>query len=233
MQTPAFWEDDDRYAVLAEAEYLDRLEAAFATAAKLGERLSRHADRSRNGTGELAGLLALRLHVLDAALQGLDDGRHGDVFLRIRAATSDEGPAGARWTDALGEMYAGWARRRGMRLERLDAGDHLYLVSGLGAETLLAGEAGLHVLEMPEEGREDGRADRLHAIVDVVASPAAQAADSEPPAVHARSLLGRAPSSDSVVRRYRQEPAPLVRDSVRGYRSGRLDRVLAGDFDLF
>jgi hypothetical protein len=77
------------------------------------------------------------------------------------------------------------------------------------------------------------RADRLHAIVDVVASPAAQAADSEPPAVRARSLLGRAPSSDSVVRRYRQEPAPLVRDSVRGYRTGRLDRVLAGDFDLF
>jgi ATP-dependent Clp protease ATP-binding subunit ClpC len=28
-------------------------------------------------------------------------------------------------------------------------------------------------------------------------------------------------------------PAPLVRDSVRGYRTGRLDRVLAGDFDLF
>jgi ATP-dependent Clp protease ATP-binding subunit ClpC len=233
MQTPAFWEDDERYAVLAEAEYLDRLEAAFATAAKLGERLSRHADRSRNGSGELAGLLALRLHVLDAALQGLDDGRHGDVFLRIRAATSDEGPAGERWTNALGEMYTGWARRRGMRLERLDAADHLYLVSGLGAETLLAGEAGLHVLEVPEEGREDGRADRLHAIVDVVASPAAQVADSEPPAVRARSLLGRAPSSDSVVRRYRQEPAPLVRDSVRGYRTGRLDRVLAGDFDLF
>jgi hypothetical protein len=107
--------------------------------------------------------------------------------------------------------------------------------SSAGSERrrLLAGEAGLHVLEVPEEGREDGRADRLHAIVDVVASPAAQTADSEPPAVHARSLLGRAPSSDSVVRRYRREPAPLVRDSVRGYRTGRLDRVLAGDFDLF
>jgi len=25
----------------------------------------------------------------------------------------------------------------------------------------------------------------------------------------------------------------LVRDAVRGYRTGRLDRVLAGDFDLF
>jgi ATP-dependent Clp protease ATP-binding subunit ClpC len=36
----------------------------------------------------------------------------------------------------------------------------------------------------------------------------------------------------TVVRRYRERPSPLVRDSVRGLRTGRLDRVLAGDFDL-
>ena len=36
-----------------------------------------------------------------------------------------------------------------------------------------------------------------------------------------------------IVRRYRPGKAPLVRDSVRGYRTGRLDRVLAGDFDLY
>jgi ATP-dependent Clp protease ATP-binding subunit ClpC len=35
------------------------------------------------------------------------------------------------------------------------------------------------------------------------------------------------------VRRYRAGESPLVRDAVRGYRTGRLDRVLAGDFDLF
>jgi ATP-dependent Clp protease ATP-binding subunit ClpC len=40
-------------------------------------------------------------------------------------------------------------------------------------------------------------------------------------------------ASAVVVRRYRPGPAPLVRDSVRGYRTGRLDRVLAGDFDLY
>jgi ATP-dependent Clp protease ATP-binding subunit ClpC len=28
-------------------------------------------------------------------------------------------------------------------------------------------------------------------------------------------------------------PSPLVRDTARGWRTGRLDRVLAGDFDLF
>jgi ATP-dependent Clp protease ATP-binding subunit ClpC len=35
------------------------------------------------------------------------------------------------------------------------------------------------------------------------------------------------------VRRYRPGRSPLVRDTARGYRTGRLDRVLAGDFDLY
>ena len=35
-----------------------------------------------------------------------------------------------------------------------------------------------------------------------------------------------------VVRRYREEPSPLVRDSVRQWRTGRADAVFAGDFDL-
>jgi ATP-dependent Clp protease ATP-binding subunit ClpC len=36
----------------------------------------------------------------------------------------------------------------------------------------------------------------------------------------------------TIVRRYREEPSPLVRDAVRGWRTGRLDRVLGGDFDV-
>jgi ATP-dependent Clp protease ATP-binding subunit ClpC len=34
------------------------------------------------------------------------------------------------------------------------------------------------------------------------------------------------------VRRYREDPSPMVRDAVRGWRTGRLDLVLGGDFDL-
>jgi ATP-dependent Clp protease ATP-binding subunit ClpC len=36
---------------------------------------------------------------------------------------------------------------------------------------------------------------------------------------------------NAVVRRYREEP-PLVRDAAGKWRSGRLDLVLGGDFDL-
>ena len=40
-----------------------------------------------------------------------------------------------------------------------------------------------------------------------------------------------APRPNNVVRRYREEP-PLVRDAAGQWRSGRLDLVLGGEFDL-
>jgi len=41
-----------------------------------------------------------------------------------------------------------------------------------------------------------------------------------------------APQPHAVVRRYRRGPAPLVRDMNGSWRSGKLDAVLGGDFDL-
>ncbi len=43
--------------------------------------------------------------------------------------------------------------------------------------------------------------------------------------------LAAAPKTNAVVRRYREEP-PLVRDAAGNWRTGRLDLVLGGDFDL-
>ena len=48
----------------------------------------------------------------------------------------------------------------------------------------------------------------------------------------ASEAIADAPAVNVVVRRYRTGTSPLVRDSVRGYRTGHLDRVLRGGFDL-
>jgi ATP-dependent Clp protease ATP-binding subunit ClpC len=231
MRRPDFWEDEDRHRLLAEAEYLDRLQAAFATANKLGDRLRRFASAG-NGAGELAGLLSLRLYVLQEAISGLAEDRATDVFLRIRPAAADDHGPGLEWVEALATMYAAWARRRGMRLERLDSGEHIYAVSGLGAGRILEPEAGLHVLEVPDASRDDSRAQRVRALVQVVAWRPGAVPDLTP-AEDARAALEGAPTAAEVARRYRAQPTPLVRDAVRGYRTGRLDRVLGGDFDLF
>ena len=231
MQEPAFWEDDGRHAVLAEAEYLDRLQAAFATAGKLGERLVRHGGN--NGAGELAELLSIRLYVLDAALAAVADGQATDVFLLVTLAGGDDTPEGRGWVDDLAAMYASWATRRGMRLNPLGQERHLYAVSGLGARTILEPEAGLHVLELVDEQSDGERVDRHHAHVHV--APWLPSPDHAPDGLvrRARAALGGLSTEVDVVRRYRKGRSPLVRDVVRGYRTGRLDRVMAGDFDLF
>jgi ATP-dependent Clp protease ATP-binding subunit ClpC len=108
----------------------------------------------------------------------------------------------------------------------------LLAVSGFGAYSILTPEAGLHVLETPNDPRR-GFA-RHRASVQIVAQqgdPGDGGLDALRKA--ARTTLAALESGEPrIVRRYRSEPSPLVRDSVRGWRSGRLDRVLEGDFDL-
>jgi ATP-dependent Clp protease ATP-binding subunit ClpC len=109
----------------------------------------------------------------------------------------------------------------------------LLAIGGLGAHTLLCGETGLHVLE--SAGRENDKAGRVTVRVQVVPQPP------EPPGSGAddvrRQALDALADGDArsrrIVRRYREMPSPLVRDTARNWRTGRLDRVLAGDFDLF
>ena len=103
-------------------------------------------------------------------------------------------------------------------------------VSGFGAYSILAMEKGLHIYEFPKDSRSFTR---CSVYVCVVPQP-------EEPADRARDLLKQAedflnipdPTTPKVVRRYREKPSPLIRDSVRGWRSGKVDLVFAGDFDV-
>jgi ATP-dependent Clp protease ATP-binding subunit ClpC len=116
-------------------------------------------------------------------------------------------------------MYLAWAETRGMRVRTVEHDREQarlrLVIAGFGAWQTLRDERGLHVLERGDANP----AERLRLHVRVTAdgvTGAAIAADTE-----AR-----------LCRRYQEQPTPLVRDAVRGWRSGRLDRVLAGDFDL-
>jgi ATP-dependent Clp protease ATP-binding subunit ClpC len=101
------------------------------------------------------------------------------------------------------------------------------VVSGFGASRTLLREAGLHVLEAPGGG---AGATRTGARVLVTVPPATTTADADGTLVHAFSAL---PRSRAVVRRYRRTPSPLVRGRDGTWRTGRLDAIMAGDFDLF
>jgi ATP-dependent Clp protease ATP-binding subunit ClpC len=214
---PAFWETDDRADVLARVEYLDRLAAAFRTAERLAGRLQ--AGHGRRGK-DLVQLLASRLHVLDHACAELAGGEPRDVWLGISPSqTSGESEAAFVFAERLRSMYRAWAEKRGMKLRPLDAMGTAFRVSGLGAHPILERETGLHVLEQPT-GNSSYERVKIHVDVTPVSIASVNGAPS-----NSRAIA-------SVVRRYRFEPSPLVRDH-RGWRTGRADRVFDGDFDLF
>jgi ATP-dependent Clp protease ATP-binding subunit ClpC len=245
ISRPGFWERPDRFRVLAEAEYLDRFEAACRTASKLGDRLARHLERGgANGDGdgsdaaELCRLLASRVYTLEHALRGIDEQLPYEAFLRLRLVGTQRRSVEEEqeFLASLVKMYLAWAGRRGMQAEVLDRGvdEATLFVSGLGTWTILAPESGLHVLEVLEPGAPAGRpVERVNVSVQLVECEPRERSGQDPLLRQARGALATVEPPAQVVRRYRSAPSALVRDAVRGYRTGRLESVLAGDFDLF
>ena len=222
-----FWDRQDRAPVLSLIEYVDRVVAAWMTGERLQSRLDRGSGRpSPDGVR----LLAQRVYLLERALDGLDAGRAADAFVRV--AAQDGGDSARSFAGELAVMYESWAAARGMGAERIVAepGLTVLAVSGLAAYTILQPETGLHVLEVPTGHR---RAyDRVLARVAVAPRPFSRNG-AEGAAAEAEAALASLRESSRIVRRYRREPSPLVRDAIRGWRTGRIDRVLSGDFDLF
>ena len=243
MALPDFWNSPERFVILGEVEYRDRIEAGLGTVGSLLERLSRRSETPREFfPRDLVRRAAQQLHLIAAACAALDRKQPWDAFLLVEAA-GDPQTSSEQQNDfarKLGAMYHQWARKRQMRLEilRQSGGDGkdpyrlLMSVTGYAALSILAPEHGLHVWEIP--GSTKRAFLHCHAHVRVMPQP------EEPPGPGAadllaqadRALAGPAPSSTTIVRRYREVPSPLVRDRVRGWRTGRLERVLGGDFDL-
>ncbi len=236
MAAPDFWDSDDRFAILAEAEYRDRIESGLELAGSLMGRLATegrdHAPR------DLVRRLAERLYLLDRACRSLTGSEPRDAFLLIEAGSGvGEGSAeGNRFAGRLRAMYEAWASRRGMRWTVLDEGPPrgpyrmLAAVSGFGAYQILASETGLHVWESP--GTRDGSFNRAQVRIRALGQGDEGARNDRDLQAQAHRALQDDEDRRTVVRRYRSEPSPLVRDGVGGWRTGNLERVLGGDFDL-
>ncbi|MBI4880192.1 MAG: AAA family ATPase [Planctomycetes bacterium] len=237
MATPSFWQSPGRFATLGLAEYMDRIEVGMKTAESLLGRLTHGKGQRAQSSPPILRRLALQVYLIDAALKGLEAGQPSDAFLLVES--SRDAGSGVAATDhfasRIGNMYREWARKRGMRLETLEGppqsgGYRLLLaVSGFAAFPILQGEHGLHVLEAPDASHGLVR----HKVrVRVHPQPAEPARKPEDAVAQARAALAAEPDPVEIVRRYREEPSPLVRDAIRSWRTGRVDQVLAGDFDL-
>ena len=225
---PGIWSRSDRHGVLARYALMDRVKAAMKTVESLRERLDKSRD-ARGSSSEVMGRLARQILVTGLGVEDALSNAPIEAVLCVEPALDGGDAEEARaWCERLSKMYRGWAAKRGMQVEDHGTGkDAVIAVSGFGAYRLLAEEAGLHVLEVSD----DDEGSRVTARVRVAAAPLGDL-----PAASAakvlRAALDKAGAANSVVRRYRGGTAPLVRDGKKAWRSGKLDAVLAGDFDV-
>ena len=236
MSEHDFWSRPDRFATLGFAEYMDRVEAGLRTAGSLLDRLAHTTAAPRSFVRQLAE----QLYLVREAVTEIAEGELGDAFVLVRSGRDGAAPPTSdRAAHALVRMYRMWAEKRRMKAKDLVEGpdrsgrfECVLAVSGFGAHRILAHENGQHVFEFAEP---DGTTRREHASVLVAPQPPRPLeSDTRVATASARAAIGRVHSEQParVVRRYRHAPDPLVRDAVKGWRSGNLDEVLDGDFDL-
>jgi ATP-dependent Clp protease ATP-binding subunit ClpC len=245
QREPGFWDSPERFIVFGLIEQMDRIKAGVAASQRFFERLIGPSPAGRTSfAADQLGRLALRLLTLKIAVRDIEEARPTDAFLMIEATATPELPLSSLQSsvEKLSDMYQAWGERRGIKLERLlnESDPHtsrmVFAVHGLAAHTLLKDESGLHVFEEPLN--QATGFSRRHILIRVAPQP-----EIPPPrgqaglrqqALDILNAEGKsAAAAPVIVRRYRERPSPLVRDAIRGWRTGRIERVYAGDFDLF
>jgi ATP-dependent Clp protease ATP-binding subunit ClpC len=218
---------------LARLALMDRLKAAMSTADALRARLAKGTERSGRSSRELVARLALQLHLIKEGVRDVREQCPIEVALQVEPALERAGDREAvrAWCAQVLGMYRVWAANRHMQLSEVAGAVPgslpLLVVSGFGAHRQLVREAGLHVLE-GDDGKGRGRAT---ARVRLAVAPLGDLPADKLRRALIDALQSGAPPH-AVVRRYRSDPSPLVRNMNGSWRSGRLDAVLGGDFDL-
>jgi ATP-dependent Clp protease ATP-binding subunit ClpC len=227
MSSGDFWNRANRFDTLARFALLNRVKAAAETANALRRRLEKYNRSPPRYSAELSGRLALQLHLIREGIKDAFDNAPVELVFAIEPVFDGAGDRSTTlaWCDRLRSMYRDWAGKRRMQITEApssgtDRGLPILTVSGFGAHRVLS----------PEAGPSEGATGRVTARVRVAVVPLG-----EVPAAKQHKLivtaLDKAPRPNAVVRRYRERP-PLVRDAAGKWRTGRLDLVLGGEFDL-
>jgi ATP-dependent Clp protease ATP-binding subunit ClpC len=231
MASADFWSRPDRFGTLARFALMDRVKAATESANALRGRVARYSRSPRRYSAELSGRFALQLHLIREGIKDALDDAPVELALVVEPVFDGAGDRQATlaWCRRLTSMYRAWAAKRRMHVAEAPGANRdapVLIVSGFGAYRILSPEGGLHVFEPFE-----GAAGRVTARVRLAVVPLGDI-----PAAKEQKLiveaLDKGPRPSTVARRYREEP-PLVRDVGGKWRTGRLDLVLGGEFDLF
>ena len=234
-----FWSDAGRFSILGRLQIIDQIESAYETIQSILERLN-HLSAKVAQT-DLIQRMARQLFLLNRSVSDLENTVPQDAFIQIQLM-KDKPPSAPEEIvfDNICKMYENWAENRRMKITEISAtptaNKHSmvtsYAVSGFACYSLLLPENGLHLWELPGESTPDPK-DRIQLKVVVIAQADKPTKTRKEFTENAAKLFQeKEEDAFSIVRRYAQYPTPLVRDAKTKTRTGRLETVMQGNFDV-
>ncbi|MGB3464663.1 MAG: PCRF domain-containing protein, partial [Cyclobacteriaceae bacterium] len=246
MAAPDFWSDDDRFDVMSDVEFIDRLLHSYGNLASLLDRIS-NADKPRlEYPANLLQRIADHLRLLKLALKAYTDNEYQECFLLIEANEEDTGKTDISMLfDQQVGMYEKWIRNRRMSVRYIRKSDaaHLHttlLVTGFAARQLLSKESGLHIWETyhlkggSKTKKNEQNLKTIRHRINVSCIPCKKPSDDMETLKKAlkRQLKEQPAEERNLVRTYKLAPKTVVKDHVAGWQTTKIDQVLGGNFDL-
>ena len=175
---------------------------------------------------------------MQLSLEAFENNIPQDAVIKIthESSGSEAGKEKAHdFWEKLCRMYIQWAKKRKMTYQVIiqnvfpDHCEFTMIVEGFAAFQVIEKEKGIHIWE---EIKKENKVERKKLRVDVRAFPD-EVSNKELLRDVVKNIFNfPVPDLSRITRKYRHKPSPLVRDEVAGWRTGKLDKILEGDFDL-
>ncbi len=223
-----FWNSPDRFEVLAEIEMLDSFSNAFDAIENLYNRLNDPEKERVSYDARLINKLAAKLYHLDLAMGAYENEQPQDALLQISYEKVD-----ADYGDKIKNMFEQWGKQRNMRFHRFNKSEEAdevalnYTVTGFGAYTILLQEVGYHVFEVDEA--QSGKVVKHKVKVSVLPM---ELEDYRKKNLGSAIQRFKAIKTYKNAKRYRLKKSPFVKDLNRNHQTGKIEKVLAGYFDV-
>jgi ATP-dependent Clp protease ATP-binding subunit ClpC len=229
MSDPDFWNEAGRFEVLSEIEFLDRFESTLSNASNLFHRLEDPEKERLTYDPRLIKKIAEKLYLLSMAIDAYQNGVPQDCLLEIHYNEKDNAIA-----KRVVQMYTAWAKNRNMKLEsvhkRTEAMEcfEYFTIAGFGAYSILESESGYHLFERKDEKTNELIKQKVQVKVLPMEDKDYRRKDFTF-AIQRFEKFGRLTNT----RRYKFQKSPLIKDVKQNWQTGKVERVMNGDLDLF
>jgi ATP-dependent Clp protease ATP-binding subunit ClpC len=238
MNEPDFWASNNRKKHLSEIEYRDRFEQSASTLESIIERFLELRKKHSSFPVEIIKQVAERILLMELSIEAFETDIPQDAVIRISYEPQNKKVLNEEGTDfwkKLTQMYLQWAKNRKADYKIIrqniyaESCEFVMVIEGFAAYQVLEKEKGIHVWE---ETQQKNKLERINVRVDVRPFPEQIAAKETLEDIVKKIFDSPAANLTKITRKYRHKPSPLISDNVSHWRSGRLDKILGGDFDL-